>query len=212
MSIRQREDGQSILELTLVLPFIFLLLVAVVEAGFALRDYVMVQSVNREGVRWAVRMPPTGGESLALENFRETQVPAAFNRIREAADNAGLREEDVNIILTHIYLIDTSVPSDGIYDQPASDMYVSPAGFDAGNSQLDVATLESDNFAKYTEINNLRGAAAYDTLDNELVVVEVFYRHETLWGIDIVGPFGADWTMYAKSSMRMIGTGRSGSE
>jgi hypothetical protein len=46
-------------------------------------------------------------------------------------------------------------------------------------------------------------------LENELVVVELFYRHETLWGMDIVGPFGADWTMYAQSSMRMIGTGRS---
>ncbi len=209
MSMRQKENGQSIVELTLVLPFIFLLLVAVVEAGFALRDYVMVQSVNREGVRWAVRTPPTGGDPTAVTLFAG-EAGKAFDRIIVAADNAGLREEDVNIILTHIYLIDTSVPLDGIYDQPAFDTYVYPTGFDVGSSQVDVATLANDNFEKYTQINNLRGSAAYDALDNELVVVEVFYRHETLWGIDIVGPFGADWTMYANSSMRRIGTGRSG--
>jgi hypothetical protein len=54
----------------------------------------------------------------------------------------------------------------------------------------------------------MREGAGYEAWDNEVVVVEVFYRHETLWGFDIVGPFGADFTMYAQSSMRMIGTGR----
>jgi hypothetical protein len=74
---------------------------------------------------------------------------------------------------------------------------------------LDTVALADDNLAKYTQINALRGASGYEALENELVVVELFYRHETLWGMDIVGPFGADWTMYAQSSMRMIGTGRS---
>ena len=117
-----------------------------------------------------------------------------------------------------LYLIDLDEPPNG-YDQPAFDIYVYPTGFDAGSSQVDVATLTNDNFEKYTQINALREnhevdgtPRPYEVLDNELIIVEVFYRHETLWGIDIVGPFGADWTMYAKSSMRMIGTGRSGSE
>ena len=47
----RKENGQSMVELVLVLPFLLLLLVATVEAGFALRDYLVLQSVNREGVR-----------------------------------------------------------------------------------------------------------------------------------------------------------------
>ena len=207
MRMRQKENGQSTVELALVLPFVLLLLVATVEAGFALRDYVMVQSVNREGARWAVRTPPTGGDETAVDLF-SGEASEVFDRIRVAAGNAGLRTEDISIILTHIYLEDTD--NNGTYDQAGTDSYVFPVGFDAGNSQLDVATLANDNYAKYIQINNLRGANEYDALENELVVVEVFYRHETLWGMDIVGTFGEDWTMYAQSSMRMIGTGRSG--
>ncbi|MCP4540994.1 MAG: pilus assembly protein [Chloroflexi bacterium] len=205
MRSRQKENGQSIVELTLVLPFIFLLLVAVVEAGFALRDYVMVQSVNREGVRWAVRTPPTGGDVTIFD----AQVNDIYERVRQAAGNAGLRPEDVNIVVTYIYLVDVSDPPDGVYDQAGNRVYASPSGY-GGNSLLDVAALSNDNLLKYTQINDLRGDNEYGALENELVIVEVFYRHETVWGMDIVGPFGEDWTMYAQSSMRMIGTGRAG--
>lgn len=206
MRMRQKENGQSIVEVALILPFLLLLLVAMVEAGFALRDYVMVQSVDREGVRWAVRTPPTGGKPEFLALFAG-ETAEVFERILVSASDAGLRPEDVNIILTHIYLVDDD--NNGTYDRSGVDSYVYPAGFDVGSSQLDVVALADDNFAKHTQINALRGASAYDPLENELVVVELFYRHETLWGMDIVGPFGADWTMYAQSSMRMIGTGRS---
>jgi hypothetical protein len=206
--MRQKENGQSIVELTLILPFLLLLLVAMVESGFALRDYVMVQSVNREGVRWAVRTPPTGGEPELVALFAG-ETAEVFDRVKSSANDAGLREEDVSIILTHIYLVDDD--NDGTYDRSGVDSYVYPAengGF-VGDSQLDTVALADDNLAKYTQINALRGASGYEALENELVVVELFYRHETLWGMDIVGPFGADWTMYAQSSMRMIGTGRS---
>jgi hypothetical protein len=195
--IRQRERGQSMVELALILPFLILLLAATVEAGFALRDYLMVQSVNREGARFAVRTPP-GEENL--DYFSSVVVGEVFDRVMVAAEEGGLRSEDINIILTHIY-----VDAD---DDPVYDTFVHPITFDAGASKLDAQALSDDNATKTAEINSLRSANQYESLRNEVVVVEVFYRHETVWGFDFVGAFGGDWTMYAQSSMRMVGTGR----
>ena len=190
-------------ELALLLPFLLLLLVATVEAGFALRDYLMVQSANREGVRLAVRTPP--GEEY-LDHFRDTEVPDVFTRINTAAGEGGLRTEDLSIILTHIYI--------AADDTPTYDVYTYPPGFSSANTRLgDITAITDENATKTARINATRQSAAYDPLANETVIVEVFYRHEALWSMgDLMGvglgPFSGDWTMYATSSMRMVGTGR----
>lgn len=194
---RRKERGQSMVELALILPFLLLLLAATVEAGFALRDYLMVQAVNREGARFAVRTPP-GEENL--DYFSSVIVGQVFDRVVDSADEGGLRSEDISIILTHIY-VDTN-------GAPVYDTFVHPFTFDASASELDAQTLADNNATKEAEINNVRSANQYESLRNEVVVVEVFYKHETVWGFDFVGVFGADWTMYAQSSMRMVGTGR----
>ena len=201
MRMRQGKKGQSMVELALILPFLLLLLVATVEAGFALRDYLMVQSVNREGVRWAVRTPPTHGREEAITHLRDEEIPEVFDRILVAADEGGLRREDIGIIITHIYLTPDGAPP----DDPSDYLYQRPGPF-AMSSPLNVPALWASNAAKADTVNAMRDEDA--ALDNEVVIVEVFYRHETLWGFDIVGPFGEDWVMYAQSSMRMIGTGR----
>ena len=206
MRIGQREKGQSMVELALILPFLLLLLVATVEAGFALRDYLMVQSANREGVRWAVRTPPTHGGEDALDHFRDEKMPEVFDRILDAAEEGGLRQDDIGIIVTHVYLVDSD--GDGDYDEATYRLHLYPPTFSPLSTKLDAQAIADDNAAKAAQINALREGGDYEALDRELVIVEVFYRHETLWGMDIVGPFGADWTMYANSSMRMVGTGR----
>jgi hypothetical protein len=203
MGVRQEKKGQSIVELALILPFIILLMIATVEAGFVLRDYLMVQSVNREGVRWAARTPPTHGEEGRLEDFQE-QVGEVFDRILSAAQDGGLRQEDVGIIVTHIYITSDGAPP---ADPPYPYVFQRPASFEMA-SNLNVPALWADNQAQADQINSIRTSGVYEALDNELVIVEVFYRHETLWGFDIVGPFGEDFVMYAQSSMRLIGTGR----
>jgi Flp pilus assembly protein TadG len=201
MRTRRRENGQSMVELALILPFLLLLLVATVEAGFALRDYLMVQSANREGARLAVRTPP--GEPY-LEYFRTKAVGEVFSRIRTAAVEGGLRDADVSITLTHIY-IDTD-------DTPTFEQYFDPPAFNM-TRLADIAGLADENATKTANINATRQSSTYDALENAVIVVEVFYRHEAVWsmkdflGIGL-GPFGGEWTMYSRSTMRMVGTGR----
>ena len=196
----RKENGQSMVELVLVLPFLLLLLVATVEAGFVLRDYLMLQSVNREGVRWAARTPPTGGDPVKITSFVQADIDEIFNRIKVAAQAGGLRSDDIDIIVTHLYVDPDGAAEFGVYASPGTDLTL---------STMDPQTMADANLAKHVEIEALRDSAGLAGPD-EMVVVEVFYTHKTLWGMDIVdvGPFGEDWLMYANSSMRMVGTGR----
>jgi Flp pilus assembly protein TadG len=201
MRARRRENGQSMVELALILPFLLLLLVATVEAGFALRDYLMVQSANREGARLAVRTPP--GEQY-LDHFREEEIGEVFRRVRTAAVEGGLRDADVSIALTHIY-VDTD-------DTPTFAQYFDPPSFNM-TRLADIAGLADDNATKTANVNLTRESSTYGALENAVIIVEVFYRHEAVWSMDDflgigLGPFGGDWTMYSRSTMRMVGTGR----
>jgi Flp pilus assembly protein TadG len=201
MKARRRDNGQSMVELALILPFLLLLLVATVEAGFALRDYLMVQSANREGARLAVRTPP--GEQY-LNHFRDEEVEKVFSRIRTAAGEGGLRGEDVSITLTHIY-----VDTDGT---PTFAQYFDPPTFNM-TRLADIAGLADENATKTASVNLTRQSATYGALENAVIIVEVFYRHEAVWSMDDflgigLGPFGGEWTMYSRSTMRMVGTGR----
>ena len=111
----------------------------------------------------------------------------------------------VNIVLTHIYIQD---------DSPEIYQATFPVGFEYPSASYGqrMSELAQDNADKAATVNAMRQAGEYEQLSNEVIVIETFYRHETVWGFDIVGPFGEDWTMYALSTMRLIGTGRTGEE
>jgi hypothetical protein len=106
-------------------------------------------------------------------------------------------------VFTHIYILDGS---------PEIFQEVFPAGFEYPSTIYDdrMSQRAQDNADKAASVNAMRLAEGYEPLSNEVIVIETFYNHETVWGFDIVGPFGEDWTMYALSTMRLIGTGRVG--
>jgi hypothetical protein len=195
--MKKQERGQSMVELALILPFILLLLVATVEAGFALRDYLMTQSANREGVRYAVRTPP-GAEYR--EHFRDTTVSQVFGRIVSAAEEAGLSGDSIGIVITYIYNEDGAPTFEQFFYG-----IVHP-------SRIDPMTMADQNATKAAQINATRVSGNMDPLANEMVIIEVFYEHQSLWFYDFVGPFGGPWTMYTQSAMRLVGTGRTSTE
>ena len=49
------ERGQGLLELAVILPVLLILLMGLVEIGYALRDYLVVVNACREGCRFAAR-------------------------------------------------------------------------------------------------------------------------------------------------------------
>jgi Flp pilus assembly protein TadG len=51
---RRHQRGQAIVELALVVPFLFILLFGIIDFGWALRSYVTVTNATREGARLAI--------------------------------------------------------------------------------------------------------------------------------------------------------------
>ncbi|MDY7080316.1 MAG: TadE/TadG family type IV pilus assembly protein [Chloroflexota bacterium] len=201
MRTRNKQNGQSMVELALLFPFLLILLVATVEAGFALRDYLMVQSVNREGARWAARTPP--GEEYH-DYFRGVKIPETFERVVSAGKEGGLDGNELAVIVTHISIDDAGIPT---YDSYFTGTLPSgPIG--SGDTRVNPVLISDQNATKTANINLTRQAGMYDPLENEIVIVEVFYNHKSLWFYDFVGPLGMDWVMYTQSTMRMVGTGR----
>ncbi len=192
---REKKNGQSMVELALVLPFLLLLLIATVETGFALRNYLMVQSANREGARLAIRTPP--GDEYR-EYFREERVPEVFERIYTAGTEGGLQRDRMSIIITYVY-VDGGTPTYEVFTSGA---------VTEGDSRVNPTEIASQNGTKTAQINATRQSGNNDPLENEIIVVEVFYDHRSLWFYDIIGPMGGPWRMYAQSTMRMVGTGR----
>ena len=64
---RHNEDGQSLVEMALVLPFLLLILLGIVQFGFVFSGYIAVTSAAREGAR------------LAATGAANTQVQARVN-------------------------------------------------------------------------------------------------------------------------------------
>jgi Flp pilus assembly protein TadG len=56
-----REGGQTIVEFTLMLPFILLLIMALAEFGGAFYTYITVNNATSEAARWASVANPPGG-------------------------------------------------------------------------------------------------------------------------------------------------------
>lgn len=64
---RRGERGQAIIETALLLPFIFLLILLVIEFGFFLWMNLNINAAAREAARYAAVGGPVGGASCASE-------------------------------------------------------------------------------------------------------------------------------------------------
>ena len=60
-------EGQATVELALVLPFVILVLLAIIQVGLIVRDQVMLTHAAREAARAAAVTPDDGSVRLAAE-------------------------------------------------------------------------------------------------------------------------------------------------
>src|SRR5689334_977092 len=77
---RQRTRAQSMVEFALVLPLLLLLVVGIIELGYALFVYVEVQNAGREGARAAaVRACPNLTNYQEIANLTRARMPVFIN-------------------------------------------------------------------------------------------------------------------------------------
>ncbi len=201
----KREKGQSIVEFAIILPFFLLLIIGMVETAFALRSYLYVNTACREGIRFAARGRYTDEDTArwmlasgGFTNLDGQQVP--FFRTTAPDPNTG-------VIITYI-----PIRADGTFGSGRTyvtgTIYISdsmtlitPAYSRAGEVDVERHRLET------IEINNQRAAQGYERLDNQLVIVEVFYAHRTIWNYQPLG-FSQILPMYSRAVMRVVSDSR----
>jgi len=201
----RKQRGQSLVELALLLPVLLAIVILMVEVGFAMRNYLVVVGANREGVRFASR-GRFDDETVAQQIVTSGGVlpgdgePVSF--LRTLGDDA-----NTGIIITHLPIRDDGVLTPTVYLSGTLSTVTGARPIAAGDSRIDLAAIAQRNISATLQINQLRESAGYERLDSEMIVLEVFYTHETLWRYDFV-PIQGPWPMYTQSSMRVVSDAR----
>jgi hypothetical protein len=182
------ESGQSVAELALVMPLLLMILIAMVEVGWAMRSHLIVSTASREAARFAARRVFDYPEIAEVAEVALLYL----NPVYEGTD------ANATIIITKV-----QIDAEGNWSKDGGQPYV--------KGDLPVATRMDDATYEQIAADNVVFNAAHSGIDSEnnVVVVEVFYDHELLLGSRIVG----DWIglgplrLYSRSISR-IGVSR----
>ncbi len=209
MDEQRTERGQGLLELVVVLPVLLILLLGIVEIGYALRDYLIVANACREGTRFAARgrfSDDNVGERVvsAGGEVRLGDPPSYVPFLRTHGT-----EPNTAIIVTHIPMDSDGVVSHTDITVWISGVVPSQAGgvrpIQAADSVISTTMPQiiQRHRAATEEISTRRAAAMYEPMENHIVVVEVFFMHHPLFNTRLL-PLPDPWLMHAQTEMRVI--------
>ena len=85
-----KQRGQSLVEMAIATPLLIIMLIGVFEVGWAIRGYLVLSNVNREAVRFAVKVAQHRGHVSDLD--------------LQAVRDAGYSEAEVIEIVQHVAL------------------------------------------------------------------------------------------------------------
>ncbi len=201
---RTAERGQGLLEMVVVLPVLLILLLGVVEMGYAMRNYLVVVNANREGCRFAAR-----------GRFTDERVG---QRVVSAGGVVRIGETDVPFLRTHgtepnTAILLTHIPMDAEGEVEAYTTWVTGVVPSAGGGvqavmadssriTMTMPQIIARHEASTLEINALREANDYEPMENRIVIVETYYMHHPLWNAPFI-PLPDPWLMYAQTEMRV---------
>jgi hypothetical protein len=206
MEKRRMERGQGLVEMVIVLPVLLILLLGVVEMGYAMRNYLIIVNANREGCRFAARGrfdDDRVGDRVVSAGGFDTRLGTGVPFLRTGMDSP---DPNTAIIITHI-------PMDSSGDVLAYTTWISGViPSEGGGMQFVVAensmitTTMAEIVARHRDstqsINAMREAAMYEPMDNRIVVVETFFAHHPLWNTPII-PLPDPWLMHTRTEMRV---------
>jgi hypothetical protein len=178
----EKSHGQSMAEITLLLPILLLIFTAMAEMGWWVHSYVTVATAAREGARFGSR-----GMHLPTQDIADvTQV--AMNAL-----NIRLYGADANAT---ILVSEIDVDPDGSYQivetYKLGDLDVTSQICLEGSCEgaaLDLTTVRQENIAFNSDPELCDEALG---CRNDVVIVEVFYLHDlvlnTIFSADYIPP------------------------
>lgn len=129
---RDRGSGQSLVEMAVLTPLLLLMLLGVLEVGWALRGYLVLSNANREATRFAARgryldfnktTPEEIGYPIVVSHTLDSLAGTLPVDLQPTSTNGGM-------IISH-YVVDTGQPC---IDMDTCVCSEDPANFDAQNA------------------------------------------------------------------------------
>jgi hypothetical protein len=158
---KAREQGQSVVEVALVLPLLLMILVGMVEIGWAMRAHLTVTTAAREGARF-------GSRRVFTYNEIQEVVYVAMLALNPQFDGP---DANATIIITKVH-----IDAEGNWSIDGGAPYVT--------GTLPVASrVPASTFQELADDNVVfNDAHTAMESENNVVVVEVFFNHDLLLG------------------------------
>lgn len=219
--LRKQNRGQSLVEFTLVLPFLLLLALGLVEAGYTMYHYLLLANANREGVRLASKGrfedQVISDRIIAAAGMRE--VDGAFENIFVEGENYGVIITRIPLAgvenLNNVTEVVCCVPN--CRDAVEGELLITRCvlgSINENGSNTPRGLLPSDSrvvdLAEYQDnadisiiIEDMREKANYVSRGNVLVVIETYLAHPMLLHLPEYFPVPDPLSLYFKSTMRI---------
>lgn len=217
----KRQRGQSIVEMAFVAPILLIMFIGVVEVGWALRNYVVLQNATREAARFAARgryldFSKTDIDAIGYPYVVQHELDSIAGQIPLNVD-AGTANS--TIIVSHV-LVDTGTCGGGTEDDlvlspltPGYGHFLATFGL-AQPTRVDFDALVADMIAENEQFNcdlATRNAGAIPSV-NSVVIVESFFPHQLVVNVPIVSDLISDGSgivwLYARTIMRITADAR----
>jgi hypothetical protein len=225
---KTNKKGQSLVEMTLIAPLLLLMFLGVVEVGWALRSFIVLQNANREATRFAARgryldfsktTPEEIGYPVVLQHELDSLGRDAEGKPQQLPLNVS---DDPNgtVIISHI-LVDTG-ECDPDHDARYNDLILTPLtpgyerfmisyGDPNNHTQMDFAA-EAEQMRQENETFNCSLATITPSAlpsANSAIIVETYYKNPQLLGIPLIANrFTNPILLYTRTIMRISADAR----
>lgn len=222
--------GQALAEMAILTPILILMFLGVFEVGWAIRSQMILDTMSREGARFATK--PTHMDLTSAE----TADPLYEEIVEQINVSAGsqLPNDLEGVIITNLYVqagfpCDPALREDPVGDDawpncdcdlavtnpytpaivisPDTDAYYRYT-IGSYDSRLDVSAKVQEMVDYNYRLNCTMGKAFSGYLPSDqhhMIVVELFYRHNQLLGVPPVSNFMTDPVhMRSMAAMRMV--------
>lgn len=172
--------GQSVIEFALILPLVLLLVLGVIEVGYALQDQHLITKLTREGSNLISRDTTLEDAATAMTsmsslpvNFGDGSSKIIFSVIRRGATTGSANYDKMVLYQRHVF---GSYPGTSALKTRGSGSFGGAPDFQAAssdsNTNLQVTSLPSD-------LVSVKGGMIY--------VTEIFTRHTLITPVNGFG-------------------------
>jgi hypothetical protein len=220
-ALPDKKRGQSLVEMAIIAPILLIMFIGVVEVGWGLRDFVVLQNATREAARFGARGRYLDFSKISFDDIGYPYVVQHELDSISSQLSLSVSDEDPSgtIIVSHV-LVDTGKCGGGTED----DLILSPLTPGYGHymatfgqprpSRVDFAALvqemrdENETFNCDLEARNPGATPSV----NSVIIVESFYAHDLIVNVPLVSNLISDGSgivwLYTRTIMRITADAR----